>query len=81
MERKEIIEKLKVILTSVLKHDKFDIHDNLSASDVEGWDSLSHMTIVTEIEKEFNIKFKLKELNKLKNITSLIELIELKLTN
>jgi acyl carrier protein len=46
---------------------------------VEGWDSLTHMVILTEIEKEFGIQFKLKEINKLKNMGNLIELITSKL--
>jgi acyl carrier protein len=53
--------------------------DELTATEVEGWDSLSHITIISEIEEEFKIKFKLKELNKLKNIGSLIEIVQSKL--
>lgn len=80
MERAEIIKKLRLILISVLKHDKFEMRDELSASDVEGWDSLRHMVIITEIEKQFDFKFKLKELNSLKNMATLIALIEKKLS-
>jgi len=79
MERILINEKLQLILSSVLKFDKLIIEDSLSATDVDGWDSLTHMVIITEIEKYFNIRFKLKELNKLTNIGNLISLIELKL--
>jgi acyl carrier protein len=79
MERVFINEKLQFILSSVLKFDEFIIEDSLSATDVDGWDSLTHMVIITEIEKYFNIRFKLKELNKLTNIGNLISLIELKL--
>lgn len=79
MERVLINEKLQFILSSVLKLDKLIIEDSLSAADVGGWDSLTHMVIITEIEKFFNIRFKLKELNKLTNIGNLISLIELKL--
>jgi acyl carrier protein len=39
---------------------------------------LTHMLIITEVEKRFNIKFKLKELNKLQNIGSLLELVHSK---
>jgi len=81
MEKTEIIEKLGRILSTVLKHDKFEINEALSATDVDGWDSLTHMLIITEVEKEFNIKFKLKELNKLQNVGSLVELVHLKLQN
>ena len=79
MERSEIAEKTRKILASVLKHEKFEMKDELTATEVEGWDSLSHITIISEIEEEFKIKFKLKELNKLKNIGSLIEIVQSKL--
>jgi acyl carrier protein len=80
MERNEISEKIRRILTSVLKHEKFEMKDELTATEVDGWDSLSHITIISEIEEEFKIKFKLKELNKLNNIGSLINIVESKLS-
>lgn len=79
MEKVEILEKVRQILIKVLKHEKFEMRDDLTALDVDGWDSLTHMEIITEIETEFNIKFRLKELNKLKNMATLIELIQSKL--
>jgi acyl carrier protein len=78
MERKEIIEKLKTILVSVLKHEDFEMKEELTAADVDGWDSLSHMMIITAIEKEFDIRFKLRDLNKLQNLRSLVALIQAK---
>jgi len=79
MERLEILNRVQKILVNVLKHNRFEMRDDLMATDVEGWDSLSHMLIITEIEKDFSVKFRLKELNKLKNMGTLIELIESKL--
>jgi len=79
MERKEISEKVGQILITILGHSDFEMQENLTADSVDGWDSLNHMIIVTEIEKEFKINFKLRELNKLNNISSLIDLIESKL--
>jgi acyl carrier protein len=79
MERTEIAEKIKGILINVLKHENFEIKDELSATDVEGWDSLTHMLIITDIEELFGVKFKLKELNKLNNLGNLIDLVISKL--
>jgi acyl carrier protein len=79
MERSEIEKKMTEVLTSVLKHQNFEIRDDLIAAEVEGWDSLNHMVIISEIEEKFDIKFKLRDLNKLKNMGSLIELIQSKL--
>jgi len=79
MERTEIIDKIKNIIISTVKHENFVMKDEMSAADVDGWDSLTHMIIITEIEKIFQIKFKLKELNKLNNLGNLIELIDSKI--
>ena len=79
MERNEIIGKMKNILVSILKHENFEMKDELSAAQVDGWDSLTHMMIITEIEKSFQIKFKLKELNKLNDLGNLISLIQSKI--
>jgi acyl carrier protein len=79
MNRIEISNQIKQILINVLKHSDFEMRDDLTAGDVYGWDSLSHMLILTEIEEKFNFKFKLKEINKLKNMSTLIDVIESKL--
>lgn len=79
MERQAIVEKIHATLVSVLGHEDFEMSDNLTATDVEGWDSLTHMTIITALERDFGVKFKLREINKLKNMGSLIELITSKL--
>ena len=79
MERTEILNRVQKSIIDVLKHDRFEMRDDLTAADVEGWDSLTHVMIITEIEEAFNIRFKLKELNKLKNMGTLISLIESKI--
>ncbi|MEF9923577.1 MAG: acyl carrier protein [Muribaculaceae bacterium] len=79
MEKEELKRIIRTILNGVLKHNNFDMSDEMSAKDVDGWDSLSHMAIISKIEEHFNIRFKLRELNKLKNMGTLIELIQSKL--
>ena len=81
MEKKDIIIKIKEILVSILEHENFEMVDELEAKNVDGWDSLSHMMIITDIEKKFEIQFKLKELNKLNNLGSLLKLISSKVVN
>lgn len=75
MERELIIENISEILISILNHEDFIMTEELSAKDVEGWDSLSHIMIISSIEKKFNIRFKLKDLNSLNNLRSLVDLI------
>jgi acyl carrier protein len=57
------------------------MHDGLTAPDVEGWDSLHHMLILNEIEIAFGFKFKLKDLNKMKDMGSLVQIISDRLSN
>ena len=78
MEKIEIIDKLTNIFRNLFEDDKIQLTERLSAKDVDNWDSLTHMLLISEIESSFSIKFSLKDLNKLDNVGNLIELIKLK---
>lgn len=79
MNRNEIIEKLTAIFHEVFNDNTIVLRDDMTAKDVERWDSLTHMLMITKVEETFGIKFKLKELNKLKMVGDLISIIETKL--
>ena len=79
MDHSVITEKLTVIFKTVFNDDTIVLKDDLTANDVGNWDSLTHMLMIGEVEKLFSIKFKLKELGKMDNLKSLVDLIELKL--
>ncbi|MGV9003535.1 acyl carrier protein [Flavobacterium sp.] len=81
MNQQNIFEKLSKIFHEVFTNPNIVLTASLTATDVDGWDSLTHMILIDEIETQFNIKFKLKELNKLKNVGDLLEIIELKLAS
>lgn len=80
MDKSEIVSKLTVIFRKVLSNESLILTDELNANDVANWDSLSHMLLISEIEEIFNIKFKLKELNKMRNIGDMTNTILLKLS-
>lgn len=79
MDRNEIIEKVTAIFHEVFNDNTIALRDDMTAKDVENWDSLTHMLMITKVEETFGIKFKLKELNKLKTVADLINTIETKL--
>ena len=79
MNREQIIEQLTEIFRRILAVKDLEINDELTADDVDTWDSLSHMLLITEIEDHFGIKFRLRELNKMKNVGALIDIINSKL--
>jgi acyl carrier protein len=70
-------------LTSAF-HDVFDDEDivlssDLTAQDVQEWDSLAHVRLMLTVEREFKVKFSAAETANLKNVGELIDLIESKL--
>lgn len=75
----EILERLQPIFQDVLDDPKLRITRESSGENVEGWDSLAHINLVTTIEQEFHIKFALGELEQLKNVGEMIDLMERKL--
>ena len=79
MERQVIIEKISEIFREVFGDNNIVITDEMTAADVENWDSLTHMQMITKVEDELGIKFKLKELNRLKKVGDLISIVESKL--
>lgn len=78
MGKNAIIEKLTSIFHEVFGDDSIVLRDEMTADDVENWDSLTHMLMITKVEEQFGVKFKLKELNKMKQVGDLISLIESK---
>jgi len=79
MNRNEINEKLTAIFHEAFSDNTIVLRDDMTAADVENWDSLTHMFMITKVEEVFGIKFKLRELNKLKNVGDLCNTIEEKL--
>ena len=79
MGRKIIIEKVQEIFRDIFDDDNLVINDDTSASDIDNWDSLNQINVISAIEIEFNIKFMLADLNKLDNVSAIIQLIESKI--
>ncbi|MEO8720796.1 MAG: acyl carrier protein [Ginsengibacter sp.] len=78
MSKEMVIDKLTCIFKDVFNSDQITLTDEMTANDVGSWDSLSHMLMIEQVENAFGFKFKLREINKLKNVGVLIELIESK---
>jgi acyl carrier protein len=70
---------LTEVFRKVLDDPGITLTPQTTADDVEGWDSLNHIIIVVEIERRFGIKFQAAEMEELKNVGELVELIEARL--
>ena len=79
MENPEILDSLTEIFRNVLMDDNLTVTPELTAADVPQWDSMSHIMIMAAVEVRFGIKFKTAELEQLKNVGQLMDLITRKL--
>ena len=73
------IEKLNGIFRTVFDNDEINIQPEMTANDVDGWDSLSHVNLILAVEKGFGIRFNQRELLTFKNVGDLLRSIGSKL--
>jgi acyl carrier protein len=74
-----ISPRLKKAILEQLRLEDFDLRDETTADQVPGWDSLSHVQILTAVENEFGIRFSGLEVLRLKNVGALQALVDKKL--
>ncbi len=75
----EIKNKMNQIFCEIFNNPDLVIEDEMTAADVEGWDSLSHLKLITSVEKAFDISISGFEVMGLKNIGDMIHLVDQKL--
>lgn len=73
-------DRLNKIFARVFDNPNLIIAPHMTANDVEGWDSMSHLNLIVSIEKEFNIKITGAEVMRLKNAGDLIDLVNQKMS-
>ena len=80
MTREEVFNGVQDIFRDIFDENELIISDTTSSDEIEDWDSLNHINLVSAIEKEFKIKFALQEFMILKDVGSMVNLIVEKLT-
>ena len=70
MSREEVMERVADVIRDVFDDDQIQITDDTVAGDVEGWDSLMHITLI-----EFDVKFAMKDVVGMKNVGQMVDLI------
>ena len=80
MDKIEILERVQEIFRDVLDDENLNIKRDNTAADIEDWDSLANINLVVAMEKEFNIKYIIEEIQVLRDVGDMIDLIYKKLT-
>jgi acyl carrier protein len=79
MNEPEIYTTLSSIFHDIFDDDSIRLTPETTANDIEDWNSLTHVSLITAIEARFKIRFKTAELEELHSVGHLVELIERKL--
>ncbi len=75
MEATAIFDAVLEIFRDIFDDDELEITRETCADDIEDWDSLEQINLLTAMEKEFSLKFKLEDVRGLKNVGDLLDLI------
>jgi acyl carrier protein len=75
----DLLPEIQDIFRDIFDDPSLVITRDSNASTVEDWDSLAHVNLVTAIEKKYKVRFALGELQELKNVGDMIDLIQEKL--
>jgi len=76
MDESQIYARLAEIFQDVFDEDSIVVTPELTAKDVEGWDSLNHIRLILTVEKVFKIKFSTSEIGRLARVGDLVALIQ-----
>ncbi len=76
MNREEILAKVTEIFQDVFDDESIVIGDETTAEDIEDWDSLTHITLISEIEDAFDYKFSMKDVLGMKNVGEMLSILE-----
>ena len=75
MAQENIIGRLTEVFQNVFDDDEIEIGRDTTADDIEDWDSLEHINLIAAVEREFGVKFTMKEVSTMKNVGEMIDII------
>ncbi len=71
--------RVYVKFDQIFELDGLSIEDEWTSDDIPKWDSLGHLNLVSELEKEFNITFNIEEMFAINSISDCIKIINKKI--
>lgn len=70
-----INERLNEVFRDVFDDESINVTRDTTADDIDDWDSLEHIRLVTAVEREFGVKFTMREVSAMKNVGEMIDII------
>jgi acyl carrier protein len=73
--REQVYERLNKVFREMFDDDTITLNDKTTAKDVDGWDSLTYMSLIMEIESEFDMKFSVKDIISMQSVGEMVDII------
>ncbi|MGN0431365.1 MAG: acyl carrier protein [Lachnospiraceae bacterium] len=75
MTREALYERLNAVFQDVFDDEDITVNDETTSADIEDWDSLEHINLVSAVEKEFGVKFTMGQVVTMKNVGEMVDII------
>ena len=76
MDIREVFTRLNRVFQEVFDDRTIRVTPKTTADDIEDWDSLEHITLISAVEREFRMKFKMGEISSMKNVGEMAAIIQ-----
>lgn len=76
MDRQQTMAEIQEIFRDNFDDEAIVLSDATNAEDIEDWDSLEQINLLTAIEKKYGLKFNLNDVRNLQNVGDLLDLLE-----
>lgn len=76
MNTKEIYERLESVFQDVFDDENIQLTSSTTADDIDDWDSIEHITLISAVEDEFKMRFTMGEVSGMKNVGEMAEIIQ-----
>lgn len=77
---RSIADRLNEVFRDVFDDDSICVDRSTTASDIEGWDSLEHITLISAVEDEFGMRFTMGEVSTMKNVGEMMDILQRRAT-
>ena len=71
----EILNKLQELFRELFDDDSIELSDATTAADIDGWDSLTNIRLLVQIEQELGVSFHSTEIADIPNVGELVDII------
>lgn len=76
MDKEKLMQEVQEIFRDNFDDETIALTRETNANDIEDWDSLEQINLLTAMERKYNLKFNLSDVRGLQNVGDLLDLLE-----